>query len=260
MDGEEEMYKPVKKTNELIKRRKRKIMFKRSLLISMLLLAVLITLCLKLPAFNIVNINVINNKYVSTEIIEQLSGITRGKNIFYLNKKMARENITSNSYIAEVKVQRRLPDTVVLEIKEREAKFFINVNNKFFVLDKNGLLLEIRDNIDNFQLVRVDGINIVNEEMGKIVSSDIDRQLKVLSQFADLLDRNISGIVMDSIDIANILDIKIYSQGLCFKIGDDYEMEAKLNRALNIAAKDEVRGKQGYIDVSFSGNPVLYTE
>lgn len=260
MDGEEIMSKQLKKSNELIKRRKRKIMIKRSLLMSILLLAMLITLCLKLPNFNIVNINVINNKNVNSEIIEQLSGIAKGNNIFYINKKIVESNILRNSYIYDVVVKRKLPNTVLIEVKERAAKFYVNENDKFLILDGNGIILEVRDNIDNLQIVRVDGLKGITAEVGKAVSSDEGRQLKILAQFSGLLDRNASGINMDIIDVKNILDINVYSANLCFKIGDSYEMESKLNKALNIAAKDEVRGKKGYIDVSFSGNPVLYTE
>jgi cell division protein FtsQ len=260
MDGEVSMDKPVKKSNELIRRRKRKIMIKRSILTLIFLMIVLVTLCLKLPYFAVETIVVENNKYIDSEIITSLSGINKGNNIFYINTKRSKSKIGSNAYISYVDIDRKFPNTILINVKEREATLYLNLDNKYIILDKEGFVLEISDSIENLKLVKVDGIKASNIEVGKQITIDELRVKKVLAQFADLIKRNKTDIKFDNIELNSLSDIKVFCAGLCFKLGDSYEIENKLNKALNIATNDEIIGKKGYIDVSFEGSPVVYIE
>jgi cell division protein FtsQ len=260
MDGEVSMDKPVKKSNELIRRRKRKIMIKRSILTLIFLMIVLVTLCLKLPYFAVETIVVENNKYIDSEIITSLSGINKGNNIFYINTKRSKSKIASNAYISYVDIDRKFPNTILINVKEREATLYLNLDNKYIILDKEGFVLEIKDSVENLQLVKVDGIKASNIEVGKQITIDELRVKKVLAQFADLIKRNKTDIKIDNIQLNSLSDIKVFCAGLCFKLGDSYEIENKLNKALNIATNDEIIGKKGYIDVSFEGSPVVYIE
>ena len=55
-------------------------------------------------------------------------------------------------------------------------------------------------------------------------------------------------------------NIQLKYRNIQIIIGDDEELDKKLNTAFNILLqKEEIRGaKEGYIDVSFKGNPIVF--
>jgi cell division protein FtsQ len=260
MDGELIMDRPAKKSNELIKRRKRKNMIKKSILTLSFLTIVLVTLCFKLPFFAVSSIVVQNNNYIGSEAIIQLSGISNGNNIFSVDTRKAEKSIETSSYIEKAVINKKLPNTVFINVKEREAVLYFTVENKNIIMDKEGTILEEKDATENLGIVKVEGIKAKNIQLGKVIDTGDERVKKILIDFAGLIKRNTSSIKFDYIDLKNLSDIRIYSSQMYFKIGDSYNIEDKLNKAINIASKDDIKGKKGYIDVSFEGNPVLHID
>lgn len=250
----------VKYSNELIIMRKKKAVIKRSIVLLILLLAILSTLCLKLSYFNIEQIAVVDNKVIASDEIIKLSGILKGNNIFYINVKDIRTNIISNPYIHDVRIRRKLPHTIQLEIKERNAAFYFQQDNKYLIIDNNGIILEARDSIKDLDLVKIYGIILNSVELGKALEIDDSRKIRVLADFADLIRRNTSDIKISSIDISDLLNISVSMGKINGKLGNYENLEAKLNKVINIMNGNGVKNSKGYIDVSFEGNPVVYIE
>ena len=88
-------------------RKKRITFFKVFLVLSVI--AGAITFAFVSPVFNIETITVQGNEKVDAETIINLSGIQKGSNIFRSVKSNVRENLKENSYIENVKVERKLP-------------------------------------------------------------------------------------------------------------------------------------------------------
>jgi cell division protein FtsQ len=250
----------VKYSNELISMRKRKAILKRSIVLLILLSVVSITLSLKLPYFNIKEILVVNNRVIASEEIVKLSEILKGNNIFYINVKKIKTNFISNPYIYDVGISRKLPHTIQLEVKERNAAFYLVKDNKYLILDSNGTILEIRDSVKGLDLVRIYGITFNAVELGKVIEAEDSRKIKVLTNFAELIRRNSSDIKISSIDISDLLNINVLMGNMNGKLGNYENIETKLNKVFNIMNRSEVKNSKGYIDVSFEGNPVVHIE
>lgn len=250
----------AKYSNELIIMRKKKNVIKRSIILSILLVVILITLCLKLSYFNIEKIEVVNNKIISSEEIVTLSGLVKGNNIFYINVRNVKNSITSNPYICDVSIRRELPQTIKLDVTERKAVFYSIKDNKNVIIDNRGIILEVRDKLKGLDLVNLSGINFNSVTLGKEIDTDDNRKIKVLGIFADLIDRNTTDLKISSIEISDLLNISLSIGKMNVKLGNYENIESKLNKALNIMQRSEVRNSKGYIDVSFEGNPVVYIE
>ncbi|MBU5590793.1 FtsQ-type POTRA domain-containing protein [Clostridium sp. MSJ-4] len=250
-----------KEDNKLIIKRRRKKAIKKALILFIFLIALLITLCFKLPIFNIKNMIVQGNKVISSEEIIEKSEIKEGNNIFYINTKKIVGNIKNNPYVYSVKISRRLPNTIVFDVKERSAFFYGINNNKYFIIDKESKLLETRSEINNMNLIHIEGLDYQNAEVGKEIFNEDDRKSKIINIFSTLIENNISGIDITSIDIKDVLAIKVYHNNMCIVIGTSDGIEEKLNKAINIIlAKPELSQSNGYIDVSFKGNPVVFVQ
>lgn len=248
--------------NELILKRRKKKKIKRIILVTLLLVSILITLCLKLPFFNIKYIKVKGNNNITQSEIIKASKIYVNNNIFYININKSEKKIEENSYINDAKITRKLPNTIIINIVERNAKFYIDKEDGKYVLDNNAVLLEKRKSVETMKLVKIDGLELQNAKNGESLENIKDNKRKVdfLKQLSDLMDRAIKKLNITYVDINRIYDIRVYYNNMCIKLGKAQNLEKNMNKALNIIYEKKLENSKGYIDVSFKGNPALYIE
>lgn len=249
-----------KTDNKLILQRRKRRKIKKVFMLFILLISVCITLCFKLSYFDIKTIQVTGNKNILSKEIIGLSNLYKGNNIFYINIKYGENSILSNPYIENVEISRKLPDKVQINVKEREAIFYNVKNNKYFVVDKSGILLEKRNDIKGMKLIKLDGFDYDKCEIGKTLVNNDKTKIDVVSALSNIILNSKSTIAITSIDISDILNIKVYCGEVCIKIGTSDDMDKKINKSLNILDRKELKGVKGYIDVSFNGNPVFFIQ
>jgi len=249
----------VKTDNQLILNRRKRRAVKRTIISLILLISVTITLCLKLTYFNVANISVINNHTINSDEIVKLSKINKGINIFYLNFKNVQTNLQSNPYILSADINRKLPNTIVISIKEREAVFYSKKDNKYLIIDKNGVVLEEKEDISQMKLTNLQGFDTKEAKIGEVIPAQDKRKFENISLITELISNNSSGIDITSIDLSNDLNLLAYSNNMCIKLGNG-NIKDKLNKALRIIVDNNLKDQKGYIDVSYEGNPVIFTE
>lgn len=258
--GEVIPFRPKEK-NELIMRRRRKKFIKKSIIFFLFLISTLITLCLKHPFFNVKNIEVQGNKNISPDIVKELSNIYIGNNIFYLNMDKAKEGIESNPYITKVQISRKLPSTIIIQINEREAVFYGKTSDGYVIIDKYGVILEKKKDIKDMNLVKLQGFEVEKSEIGKHIVVEGERKLKAVNTISSLLAPKKDNYNIAQVDISDINNIQFVYKNIVIRVGNEENLDAKLNKAFNIILqKEELKNAKGYIDVSFKGNPVVYIE
>lgn len=246
--------------NKYIQRRRRIIKIKKTILLSIILISVFITLCLKLPYFNVKNIYVNNNNNITSKEIIRLSQISNNSNIFYLNLRKVRSDILENPYILEATVERSIPSTLNIYVKERSAIFYSEKSNKFIIIDKDGIVLEEKDNVNNMNLIRLLGFDVSATKIGKVIVCDDERKIGAINKITELLSNSKVKMEISAVDISNFNDMKVYFKNMCIKIGNIDNLQEKLNKAINILNINNYKEQKGYIDVSFDGNPVVFIE
>ncbi|MGE5628527.1 MAG: cell division protein FtsQ/DivIB [Solirubrobacterales bacterium] len=258
------MGKAIKKSdNALIKKRRKKRFIKRIILLFTFLISMLVMLCLKHPLFNISNIKTEHNNIVSSDELINLSGIYKGNNIFYINTSKSIKGILKNPYILNVKVERKLPNTIIISVEERDAVYYGKKDNSFLVIDKTGIVLEEKADIKNMKLIELIGFDYSKAEVGKKISAADSRQLDFIESLVGVLKNDkkfMDGIT--SVDASDLYSFKIYYGNICIKLGGPEDLDKKLNTAVNIMDRDEFKQavKGGYIDVGYDGNPVYFIE
>lgn len=245
--------------NELIMKRRRKRIIKRTIMLAILLSAVLVTLCLKLSYFNISTVKVINNNIVNSDEIINLSKVNTGTNIFYADIKNIKTNVLKNPYLLKADIKRKLPDTIIISITEREAFFYSKHDNKFLIIDRNGVVLEEKDDISNMNLTSLEGIDLTEAKIGHSIPGENKRKIESIGLLSDLIALNSSGIDITSVNLSDELNLVVNCKDITVKLGVD-DIKNKLNQAFNIIANNGLKEQKGYIDVSFQGNPVVFIE
>lgn len=250
----------IKSKNETIKKRKRKKKVRNAVLSLILFVSILATLALKLSYFNITVINVTNNKNVTAEEIIKLSNIFKGNNIFYINSSKSKTYITKNPYILDVDIKRKFPSTITINVKEREAGFYCMKDKDFLIIDKSGVVLQEVKELTNPTLVNLMGFDVTNTKVGDTLSCDDKRKLEVIEEITELITSNNSSYSMNAADLSDLLDIKVFYGNMCVKLGTSSNLKEKLNKAINIMSKAELKDAKGYVDVRFNSMPVYYIE
>ena len=90
-----------------------------------------ITFAMVSPIFNIQEIQVNNNQYVTSDTIKSLSGLSEGQNIFRFINSQIEENIKEEPYIESAKVSRVLPNKINIEVEERKRDFSLEFLNGY---------------------------------------------------------------------------------------------------------------------------------
>ena len=84
-----------------------------------------------------------NSRYSAEEIIE-VSGVEQGDNLILMDKYHIAEKLyTELPYITEVRINRKLPDVLMVEVVETQAVAAIKGGSSTWLMDSGGKLLEV---------------------------------------------------------------------------------------------------------------------
>ena len=83
-----------------------------------------------------------NARYTETEVLDA-SGLASGGNLYFLNKYSVKEKIFERlPYVEEVAINRKLPDTLIIEVRECKAVAGVESNGGAWLISEQGKLLE----------------------------------------------------------------------------------------------------------------------
>lgn len=238
-------------------RRKR---FIRKLIVMGIVLCVGICLFItKSGVFIVKKVSVLGNPMMSGEDVKANTEYLLGQNIFFIDKGNIIKEAKKNPYVENVTIIKSFPKQVNIKITEKEGMYDAVKDGQYYVLSDQGVLLEKTDNVDNRKLISVTGLNIEDIDPGSEIS-DNHRIMKVLRTFSEIAEVNPSNYNIDSIDISDLMNIKVYIGEVEGKLGNDENIPEKMNKLLHIVENPEIGIKKGYVDVGFDGAPVYYKE
>lgn len=179
-----------KKINKEAKKKNKKSHKILKIFIIFFMLIFIMVLFLLSPIFNISNIIVQNNVRVSSNEIISLSGIKVGENTFkYVNFDMA-DKIKENPYIEEVKITRKYPDEIVINVTERTAEFCLKLDERFVYIDNQGYVLEITS--EDYSVPEIIGFKteITNESISTRLYENDLKELQNIIEVYDCIKNN----------------------------------------------------------------------
>ena len=95
--------------------------------------------------FKVNQFEVEGNQRYSTEEIAKASGVSKGDNLFLVNKtETARKLLDELAYVRSVNIKRKLPDTLVITVAETDAAAAIQSGKEWWLVNEEGKVLELR--------------------------------------------------------------------------------------------------------------------
>lgn len=214
-----------------------------------ILVAIIVVLALTAPIFNITKIEINGNEKVSKDTIIALSGIKMGENIFRFNNNMI-QNVKQNTYIEKVEIQRKMPGTVVISVKERKIKYQINLINSYVYLDKNGYLLENSAERKNVPVIV--GFSIKEDEMlneKRLKDNDLEKLANAAKIIEAAKAINIDNLITEvNVEDKNNTILYLESKSKKINIGDTTNLTNKMLYVQKILENEE--GKSGSVFVN----------
>ena len=209
-----------------------------------------ITFLMVSPIFNIKEIEVVQNNRVSADTIKSLSGLNSNMNIFRFWSANVEKQIEENAYIEDVKIKRKLPNKIQIEVIEREPRFSIQILNSYGYISSQGYILEINNNESALPVIT--GINTQeeNRKVGyRLVEEDLYKLEEILKIMNTAKENNLDTKVT-SIDISqkNEYIMTMQDEKKTIYLGDISNLSAKMVYIQGIL--EDNKDKEGTIFVN----------
>ncbi len=250
MEKEQKRIKELDKQAEKRNKRNKKV---KNILKIILLLGVIIggtVFSMTSPIFNIKEIQVTNNNITPSDTIISLSELKLDENIFKFNKYNVKNKIKENAYIEDVKIHRKIPNVVQIEITQRQPKYSIDFMGKYAYINSQGYILEVADTNNGLPIIQ--GIATNEEEIvpNSRLNEDDLTSLENIIKIMDIAKENNLDTKVTSIDITNKNQYSIYIQEEKKRIhlGENTNLGNKMLYAISIMEKE--KGIEGDIYVN----------
>ena len=136
------------------------------------------------PRFAIRTVDLVGAKRSTLEQLKSEAGVTVGANIFALDTDAAERKLLENPWISEVKVTRRLPNTLRIELSERDASAVVSLGEHLYLVTREGVPFKAIEIGDPYDMPLVTGASPENLQRDR--KREIERiqtGLEVLRQF-----------------------------------------------------------------------------
>ena len=212
--------------------------------------------------FSVRDIQVTGNSRIPAGEVIRLSGIRVGTPIFSVSSEETERRLRQNPYLKFRYLEKKLPGTLILSVREREACCWMTWNGILYTMDKQRMVLfETEDlTVRPSELVRVDGLGIRSDaKVGQVLMLDSEMQQQIFtSLFLEMKVLRCTELIEEA-DLSNASSILLTTRdGFTVAMGDSSALHAKL-RAMLITREELLsRGyKGGVINVILPETPVF---
>lgn len=167
------------------------------------------------PYLSVHTVNVSGLEKVTKEEALELTGIEDGRNIFSFNKKDVIAGLKKNPWVEDVAVSRSLPDTVNIEVRERQALALVRLDD-LYVMDSSGTVFKKYTHEDDLDLPVVTGLTMeglkgdakgLDENLLELIRTLKDRRGFNLAQISEIHIDPTFGLSVYTLDEGVRLDV-----------------------------------------------------
>jgi cell division septal protein FtsQ len=212
---------------------------------------------LKATPFPVQKVEVHGNQRLSHDEIVSLTGVVPGQNLLTLRLKTIGQQVSSNPWVASVRIQRFFPGTVAVSINERQAVAVINMGLLYY-LEHNGEPFKPLNVGDSLDFPVVTGISEDDLNADPVTTREVLKTacdlLAALAQHGSFILADVSEIHYDR---GHGFTLYTITGALPIKIGTD-DFDNKLQRFARIYQNlmAQQPGLQ-YIDLDYSDRIVV---
>lgn len=192
-----------------------------------------------------------DTRYKSEELIKS-TGVKEGDNMFFLDTKQIAEDLKKEyPYLDTVKLHRKMPSTLQIEVTDRTEALSLEQKDKYFILDLTGKVLEEKKSAAK-GTATVTGISTKGLEVGTTIDADKQDKIASVIKLLELADSYGMKAHIKTIDVEKAYDVRItYDKQYTILLGalEESNLEHKI-QFLKAILKEPSLPETGVIDLT----------
>lgn len=215
------------------------------ILMSIALVALIFMLLMLSPWLNIQNIEVNGLETIEKpDIIRQMK-LDKTTNILSFNSLIAKRRLKSNYYIQDVKVTKKLPNTVIINVTERKIVGYIPYTSDYIYIDKDGMVIDVKSSYTQ-PLPIIYGLKFDSFIIGENLKTDNDGAFEIVMEITNSIKDKEYLKEISKIDVSDLEDIHLYMENLDIVLGNREAINIKMN-TLNEILKNFTPTEKGFL-------------
>ena len=209
--------------------------------------------------FKVQNVDCVGEVSYSKDEIISNSNLKIGSNLLFLSTKKSEKIIEEKfSYLSNVRIVKKFPDKLIINVEEAKKYLNVNFNNENIILSDKFKVLNIYESNSDFDAgdaIEVKGLKLKNFEVGKIASFYDDNNENNFLSLLDLLKEFDLIEKIKLIDFSDPLNIIInYDNRINMKMGTFEKVDYKFRTAKELINNKISDLEKGDLDLSKLSN------
>lgn len=211
--------------------------------------------------FNLNQVGISGNKYLSFNDIMEILEIKNYKNIFQVNLNQMKNKVELHPRIKSVSIRKILPNRLIIDVVERKAVALINIRKNFgyclYEIDEDGMLIGEDPHLYEYDLPIITDAELENGVLGvRIKDKEVLSLLHILKKINDEIydfDRIVAEInIMKDTELEYFITmyLNIYNIKVIFGKELNADKLYKLNSLL-LVLNDDLKNVE-YIDFQYN--------
>ena len=202
--------------------------------------------------FQVSKINVTGDTRYTSEQLIKSTGVKQGDNMFFLDTEQIAADLKDEyPYLDTVKLRRKLPSTLQIEVNDRTAALSIEQNGKYLILDMSGKVLEKTKSAAK-GTAKVTGVPMKGLHVGDTVDEDKYGKAASVMKLLELTDQYGMKKHIKTIDVEKAYDVRVtYDKRYTILLGalEESNLEHKI-QFLKAILKEPSLPESGVIDLT----------
>lgn len=182
---------------------------------------------------------------VNQDDVTRASGIRFGESIFRVDTESIRRSVNALGEVALESVQKRYPNTLVLQVRSRSAAGMFLYSGGIVVMDETGCVIRREAEVPNTDLLYVSGMHAMQCHVGSPIDAQAG-QREAYAAVAQALIKNGAEMYASELNLDDVNDLFLLTRaGVTVRLGDASNMNNKIAWMKSALMDLESRGQYG---------------
>ena len=205
------------------------------------------------PVFALKSVAAEGASHYTAEQLCAMIGLNEGDNILFFGKGKAAQVLEQDPYIADAKLSMRVPDTIIIEVKERKVRGYVPYMGSYLYIDETGRVLDVQEAARE-ALPVVKGLAFGSFTLGEIIPVENPEALDVVLQISQMMEKYELLDLVVEIDVSNPENIYAYVNQVQIILGNMENGDTKI-RYMAEVMKTIPEEDRGTLDLSELDKP-----
>ena len=187
---------------------------------------------------------VVQGGSVDAETVIAAAGVAKGESVFSLDEAEVRANIDALGTVCLEEYRLKLPDRLLLRVRDREAAAMLPYDGKLMLIDGDGHAISLAEDAPDTDLLYLSGVEVADFYAGQVVE-DGEGRMALCRRIVAALDEMHAAMYVSEIDLSDASAPRIITRSGILAELDADALEAELHLMKAAVADLEARGACG---------------